>query len=144
MQRGHLDGRAAQSHRLEDGIGSHRTRTAHVHFDAEEPGDRLLGGKLERSGPPRKLGRGAKTLAAGQVVQFDDDAVRFELQGVPRISPGGAKCDDLIDVCAQLPLLLNRKSPRRQPLQNLAVRSGRGLCPVGKNDLITESAEASP
>ena len=111
VQRGHRDRRAGEKDRLENRVRRDRSGAPDVHRDLLEHGRRLLGRKLERRGPPRKLRRRPEPLAQGEVVDLDHDAVGVERQRAPLLCPLVAERDDFVDAGAARPVRFDRQSP---------------------------------
>ncbi len=144
VERGERDDGARQAHRLEhrerrDGPGA-----ADVRVDAEEPGRRLLGRKLEGDRPAGELRRGAKPLAQCEVVDLDDDAVGFEGETPALVVPAAAVRHHLLEAGAPLPVRLHRQSPPGERLERFGVRV-RGPIGTGRHDdLIGEGTQSPP
>ena len=111
MQRGPLDGRSGQLHRIEVGDGGDGSGASHLEIDAFEPRERLFGLELESHGPSGRLGREAQLAPQGVTIDLDDHAVRSERQFPALFVPEGDVVVDLRLAAADPHLVRYVESP---------------------------------
>ena len=111
VQRGPLDGRSGQLHRIEVGDGGDGSGASHLEIDAFEPRERLFGLELESHGPSGRLGREAQLAPQGVTIDLDDHAVRSERQFPALFVPEGDVVVDLRLAAADPHLVRYVESP---------------------------------
>ena len=119
VQRGHLDGRPTDQHRLHHRVGRHPTGTADVDPDVEQQRRDLLRGVLVRNRPPRGAAGGAQAALHRDLVDLDDDPVDLVLDGVPLLAHPLDVRDDVRDVVEHLSVPAGGQAPGSEPVVGL-------------------------
>ena len=124
MQRGVADGGAADEHRLESRHRRQRAGAADLEIDLLQHRVGLLGRELVGDRPARLSRDAAEFVTAGEVVEFEDDAVDLEseLGTLPchRLEVG----DATLDALNRLDEFRHRQTEVAQRLQDPGVRLG--------------------
>ena len=110
VQRGALDGDAADADGGEHGVGVERAGAADADRDPFELGRGLLRGELPGDGPARFAADRAQVALQAQVVDLDDDAVDVEGERVASAGPALAGGGDGVDPVVPLGLRRRRQA----------------------------------
>ena len=87
VERGLLDRRSADVHRLEHRVGVDRACAPNIEPDVKQRRDRLLGGELVGDSPPRLPANVAQVLLVVEAVDLDDQAIAVVVEVVDLLQP---------------------------------------------------------
>ena len=126
MQRGIRDGRAGQTHRLNDRLRREHTRAADLHDDVAHAALLLLRRVFIRHRPARELRRAAEILPLREIVDLNDRAVDVERERLAVVAdPVNARAAGIERFTALI--RHDREAQRRQIVQRFRVRGKRAV-----------------
>ena len=126
VQRGVRDGRAGQTHRLDDRLRREHARAANLHDNVAHAALLLLRRVLIRHCPARELRRAAEILPLHKVVDLDDRTVDIEWERLAVIAdPVDARAAGIERFTA--PVRHDREAERCQIVQRFRMRGKRAV-----------------
>ena len=126
VQRGVRDGRAGQTHRLNDRLRREHTRAADLHDNVAHAALLLLRRVLIRHRPARELRRAAEILPLREVVDLDDRTVNVERERLAVVAdPVDARAAGIERFTA--PVRHDWEAQRRQIVQRFRMRGERAV-----------------